>query len=159
MVNVIQLPPQSTPKQRTAQRGIRGLHEHFLAFLNANNPEGFAAEDTSSGLEKPDGDFSTGGFAAEEIYSIGKETIAELLLSVAQRTSVTENDIKRSAKKIKRASNGALIYSRALELVSRAFGYSCWYEVKTRLKRRPGPIKNQTTPDRLKLKLFVSNFS
>jgi len=157
MVTIIQLPPQSVPKQRTAQRGIRGLHEHFLSFLNANNPDGFVAEDASSGLENADAEFSTGGFTAEEISSIGKETIAELLLSVAQKTRINEDDIKRSAKKIKRASNGPVIHSRALELVSRAFGYSCWHEVKTRLKRTPGPIKNQTTPDRLKLKLFISD--
>lgn len=156
MVSVIQLPPQRGPKQPTAQMRIRSLHEHFLSFLNANNPDGFATADGSSNLENTNSGFSSVGFTAEDISSISEETIAELLLSVAQSTSVTENHIKRSAKKIKRASNGAIIHSRGLELVSRAFGYSCWYEVKTRLKRNPGAITNRTTSDRLKLKLFIS---
>ena len=157
MVTVTQLPPQETPKQLTAQKGIRGLQEHFLSFLNANNPDGFTAENVSLGLEDEATKFSSSGFTSHDISSIAEETIVELLLSVAQRTAVTEHHIKRYAKKIKRASNGAIAYSRALELVSRAFGYSCWYEVVIQLKGTLGPIKNRTTPDRIQLKLFTSH--
>lgn len=153
MVNVIHLPPREPPKQLTAQNGVRHLHEHFLAFLNSNNPRGFAAEDVSA--DGRDGtEISLTSFTAEEIASIEERTILELLLDIAKCPSISERQFKMHATRIKRASNGVILHTRALELVSRAFGYSSWHEVKVRLKRTLGPIKNQTTQDRLKLKLF-----
>lgn len=133
MPDVIQLPPQQEPKRLTAQQRHRHLHEHFLAFLNANNPT---------------------GFTAEEVSSIGGDTIVDLLLRVAQSGPVPEKSFKDYATRIKKASNGVIRHSRALDLVARAFGYPGWQEVKHCHIDSYGWIPNRRNPDRFRLKLF-----
>jgi len=133
MPEVIHLPPQQEPKQLTAQQGHRHLREHFLAFLNANNPR---------------------GFTPDEVSSIGEDTIVDLLLLVAQSGAVPEKGFKGYATRIKKASNGVICHGRALELVARAFGYPGWNEVKHCHIASDGWIQNRRNPDKIRLKLF-----
>ncbi|WP_155835237.1 hypothetical protein [Herbaspirillum sp. RV1423] len=135
MTDVLHLPPQEAPKLLTARQGTQNLHEHFLAFLNANNPN---------------------GFSSEEISSIGETAIVELLQRVAESKLVPEWIFKQFAKEIKRASNGAIIHNRALEIVSRVFGYNSWSEVKHHHIGADGLIQNRSKPERLPIKLFGS---
>jgi hypothetical protein len=112
MTTIIELPAQKAPKQLTARSTSHNLHEHFLAFLNANNPTGFSADE----------------FSADEIAPIEADTIVELLVSVSQHDAVSERTFKRLATRLKKTSGGAIKHSRALEIVSRVFGYAHWYQ-------------------------------
>jgi hypothetical protein len=133
MVDVIQLPLQESPKPLTAQRGIRNLHEHFLAFLNANNPV---------------------KFEAEKISSIGEDAIIELLLFIGRNTQVSEKGLKRYATRIKRASDGSICHNQALDIVSRALGYAHWHEARLHRDGVRGTIRNRSNQERLRLRLF-----
>jgi len=132
MTNIIELPPQKPPKQLSARSTSRNLHEHFLAFLNSNNPTGFSDEELSA--EE---------FSADEIALIEGDTIVELLAIVSQYDTVSERTFKRLATRLKKTSAGAIKHSRALEIVSRVFGYAHWYEASKVNKCGANLFKNR----------------
>jgi hypothetical protein len=111
------------------------LHEtKHLAFLNASNLT---------------------GFSADEIAPIEVETIVDLLLNVSQYDGVPERKFKQLAKRLKKTSRGAIPHSRALEIVSRAFGYAHWYEA-SRLGERNGNVcRNQRDWSTLNLRTLL----
>lgn len=96
----------------------RNLHEHFSAFLNVNNLTGFAGEEEYFVVE----------YSVDEVCPIPEDTIIDLLTSVFQHDMISENRFKKMAKQISRGSSGAIAHSRALDIISRVFGYTHWYD-------------------------------
>lgn len=132
LVDIVELPPQEAPKQLTARVAPHNLHEHFLAFLNANNES---------------------GFLADEILQIQADTIVDLLIDVSKFDVVTETKFKLSAKRLKKTSNGTIKHSRALDIVSRVFGYLDFHEVMNSSGRAGGETTFRNRRNRSSLNL------
>lgn len=126
------LPPVPMPVTLTARPRLRSLRDHFVAFLNVNNSE---------------------GFAVDVAVHVPNDTIGEVMQLAATLYYVTEKRLKCIAKVIKKKSNGAIIHSTALELVSRVFGYKSWYEAR-RLMRNGVLPNRRRDRDRIGEKIF-----
>ena len=129
---VIVLPPEPAPRLFTANAPVRTLHDHFLAFLDANNPN---------------------GFDAEVVAQISDNAIGDLMLLVAVNDSLSVHDFKREAKKLKKLSAGAIGHSHCLELMARLFGYASWHEANCSVKG-DHVANRRTDRARINMKVF-----
>ncbi|HIH2745022.1 TPA: hypothetical protein ACYLN4_000691 [Burkholderia lata] len=135
-VQVIVLSPQPAPRTVTATVPVRKLLDHFLAFLDANNPDGFDAE-----------------IAAQ----ISEDAIGDLMLLAAQTDSLSVSEFKLKAKALNTLSGGTIGHARCLDLMARLFGYKNWQQAKARVRR--GLLSNRRTDrDRISMKLFGIDF-
>ncbi|MFT7773339.1 glyoxalase superfamily protein [Roseateles sp.] len=125
------LPAGPTPRILTANAPSRTLHDHFLAFLASNNESGF---DESAVAQLPGG------------------SIGDLMLLVAQRESLSVRSFKDEAKKLRKASGGALRHVQCLELLSRLFGYKDWNHACARVSC--DRLANRRNRDHINMKIF-----
>jgi hypothetical protein len=152
MTSITVLPAQKIPKKLTARTSPYNLHEHFLSFLNTNNATGFVTEEiTTFDAEE------IVAVTADEISIIDNETIIDLLIYVCQHSNVSERRFKNFAKRLKKSSAGSISHSRALEIVSRVFGYANWHEACKVIKSGTAKFENRRNCSNLKLhRLLVS---
>ncbi|MFM0619063.1 hypothetical protein PQR37_33935 [Paraburkholderia nemoris] len=78
------IPPAEDPRSLTARPPVSTLRDHFLSFLNANNPS---------------------GFRPEEVVALNAKSIGDLMLFVATNDYLTEKKLKSWANKIKNCPN------------------------------------------------------
>ena len=128
---VVVLPPEPAPRMLTANVAVRTLQDHFLAFLDANNPT---------------------GFDAEIVAQISDHAIGDLMLLAALKDSVSVRDFKWEAKKLKKVSSGAIGHSHCLELMARLFGYSNWHEANHCVK---GGLLDNRRGDRARINMRI----
>ena len=119
MVQVTVLPPQETPKQPTAHRRPKDLEEHLMAFLNANNKEGYVADQKITPITL---------MAVPEIMALEDATLADLLVLLNEHEYVTHTDYKLFVRKMQDSVNRGtgrktLKFCRALQMLARLFGY------------------------------------
>jgi hypothetical protein len=97
------LRPQPAPKAFTAARHVTGLHEHFLAFLNANNANGFVMED---------------------VIEVEAPTIGSIMQQALDNPYLTLDRFKQFAKRIKKVANHKrLKHTTLLNILAVSFGY------------------------------------
>lgn len=129
---VIVLPPDPVPRTLTANVRVRTLQDHFLAFLDANNPN---------------------GFDAEIVAQISDNAIGDLMLLAALKDAMSVSEFKLEAKKLKKLSSGVIGHSHCLALLSRLFGYANWHEALQCV--RDGLLDNRRTDRaRINMKIF-----
>jgi hypothetical protein len=132
------LPPAAGPKQYTVDARASTLHEHFMSFLNANNPCGFAADDISE---------------------VDPDTIGGLMLLVSTRDEISERDFKLAAKTVRVRTNRLITHSRALEILSSLFGYTDWHDARRNMVRNRGVLVNRRRDrNRINMKIFDLHF-
>ncbi|WP_321845820.1 hypothetical protein [Paraburkholderia bannensis] len=132
------LPPKDGPKQYTVDVRATTLYEHFMAFLSANNPC---------------------GFALDEISEVDPDTIGGLMLLVATRDEISEREFKLTAKKVKVQTNRLITHSRALEILSALFGYTDWHDASRNMVRNRGVLVNRRRDrNRINMKIFDLHF-
>jgi hypothetical protein len=124
MTEVTILPPQRAPKQRTANYRPTTLHEHLLAFLNANNPNGFSEEQE--------------GFVMEDIVALDQPTLVDMINKVAEMPRARMSFLAEYAKDLAKLTNNRLGNKAAMRLVARLFGYLNWNEI--RIELGPGHV-------------------
>lgn len=119
-----QLPPQEGPKQLTAYQRPQTLYEHFMAFMNANNQNGFMDDkgviaDYTKFAARPDNEL----FSIDEVQSISKDTVAGLLLLIATKEMISYKELLRCAYEIKEVSNKKIPLNKATIIAARMAGY------------------------------------
>lgn len=116
------LPPQPAPKALTAARHVDGLHEHFLAFLNANNAN---------------------GFVMEEVIAVEPQTIGSIMQQALDNPYLTLKRFKQFAKRVKKVANHKkLKHSTLLDILAVSFGYPD-YDTAVHLAMENGGILRQ----------------
>ncbi|MFP3801299.1 hypothetical protein [Paraburkholderia sp. SIMBA_027] len=133
------LPPSDEPKRYTVDVRATTLYEHFMAFLCANNPS---------------------GFASDEISEVDPDTIGGLMLLVATRDEISEREFKLAAKRVKVRTNRLITHGRALEILSALFGYTDWHDASKNMVRNRGVLENRRRDrNRINMKIFDLHFA
>lgn len=120
--------------QFETQPGLQDVREFFLVFLNSNE---------------------VNRFEAEEIMLIREDAIIDFLLGIARYRVLPLDRLKKYAKAIGKASNGAIPHSRCLEIMARGVGYAHFHELLHSPSER-GMIFNRVYHKRLQLNLLTS---
>jgi hypothetical protein len=123
-MEIIELPPQEPPKQPTAHCTPGSLYEHFLAFLNANNQNGFMSDagiisDYTKFAKRPDYE----EFSIDAIESIGRDTVVGLMLMVATQDAISYKEVLHYGYLIKEVSGRKIKLASAHHIVARLLGY------------------------------------
>ncbi|MBK3844508.1 hypothetical protein [Paraburkholderia aspalathi] len=126
------IPPAEDPRSLTARPPVSTLRDHFLSFLNANNPS---------------------GFRPEEVVALNAKSIGDLMLFVATNDYLTEKKLKSWANKIKKLSEYTVPHYRALDLIAALFGYQHWHDAHKCLMR-DGNIKNLRNRNSINMQVF-----
>lgn len=131
MANIIILPPGPAPVQKTASYRPKNLEEQLAAFLNSNNPNGFAQEipDTVECKIPP-----------PLVYPEKTRKVVDILIDVSNRHLVTLERLKAYAKELKKCSGRrdgeakdiykanstrfGLPLRSALDIVAKVLGYN-----------------------------------
>lgn len=103
------LPYIPPPTSLTAKHAPQCLEEHLLAFLAANNRSGFDAEAST---------------VAESEFMVR-------LQELRGRESMSEENFKRFAWKLKKLTTGAVKHGHVLEVCARALGYNTYAALHT----------------------------
>lgn len=130
MVQAIIVPPRNEPKRLSAYYQAEHLLEHFMAFMNHNNPHGFPPDEQVIKVEKK---------PIEELLAMEEGTIADVLMLITQHESLTLFDFKAVAHKVKdliRPTVPKFKHGHALMLMSRLFGYYTYEAVTVVLNQR-----------------------
>ena len=101
MPTVMHLPYVEPARQPTAKHPSQSLSEHLVAFLSANNPK---------------------GYLADEVAVVDSPFMASLK-ALSEVTSIYEDNFKRKVRGMKNKAGGSIKHSRVLEASSRALGY------------------------------------
>lgn len=161
------LPPGPEPKKETAHYRPHHLHEHLLAFLNANNPRIFK-QDNAQEEWTPH----------EVVFSLPDVTLREVMEKVINFDYLRPDHLKHYGKKLKKASGKYLLHPDekeeaggkrkhkfaipnkiAYDIVAALFGYSSYseaYEQRTTLSGgRVEVIINRNDKEKLKAELGI----
>lgn len=112
--------PALTPPKLTVRIIKRTLGDHFLDFMNANNPQ---------------------GFQADEDKEIDETTLSGMLIAVAVMPEIAQTEARERAKLISKASGSKIKKTMARVMVSRALGYGSWTEARA-ARNEQGIISN-----------------
>lgn len=118
MVTVLHLPPQEAPKQLTAYRHNTKLEEHLLAFLNANNKNGFAEE-----LEEGQEPTPVEPISIETIREMSSDAVVSVILQIAISEHISIRRIKEMGRLIVTESGKKAKYHKTIHLIARMLGY------------------------------------
>lgn len=121
------VPSQAEPKGLTARYKPNGLYDKLLAFLAANNSRGYLDDD---------------------FLSLDGVTVGDLLSMATERNQLTEREIKRVAKRMRRATGGAIPHQKGLDMMAALFGYKDWNQAKSEFDRR-GLLQNRRSSNGL----------
>lgn len=124
----------TTAHQFETQPALQDVREFFLEFLNSNE---------------------VNRFEAEEIMLIREDAIIDLLLGIARYRVLPLDRVKKHAKAIGKASNGAIAHFRCLEIMARSLGYAHFHEL-LHSPSEGGMISNRVSPKSLQLNLLTS---
>jgi hypothetical protein len=108
------------PSKLTVRVIKKKLGDHYLDFMNANNPNGFILEDDRE---------------------IDETSLAGILITVAITSSIKQFDAREKAKLIYRLSGKRLTESTCRNYVSKALGYKDWTEARAS-RDKEGVIQN-----------------
>lgn len=118
------LPPHDNPKPLSARQAPQSLYEQMLAFLCANNQEGFMDDsgvvaDYTKFAKRPDNE----DFSIDAIRSIDEATVAGLMTMIAMQDKIVYKDVLQFGYKIKEVSGKKIKLNKAQILVARLLGY------------------------------------
>lgn len=123
-MEIKQLATPEEPKQLTARHTPQNLYEHFMAFMNANNQNGFM--DDSGGISdytKFAKRLDNEEFSIDTIQAIGKDTVVGLMVMVATQDTVNYREVLRFGYEIKEVSGRKIRLNKAQIIVARLLGY------------------------------------
>lgn len=145
MVEVIELPPGKEPKQQTVHYYSQSLYEHFVAFQNQNNKNGFMLEMPTITIEL---------IPVEKIITLEDVSTANCLLLFAQHEYVTEEQFKEFRQFIQKKMTVPGVHRARMchtyEMLSHLFGYRTHSALKAYARQHidklyPGMIRNFRT--------------
>lgn len=98
-----------TPPKLTVRIIKRTLGDHFLDFMNANNPH---------------------GFQQDEDKEIDEATLSGLLITIAVMPEILQAEARAKAVAITKASGSKIKKTTARVMVAKALGYDSWTEAR-----------------------------
>lgn len=128
-VTITVLPPGPEPTRVTAYESPHSLLEHFQAFMCEHNRR---------------------GFTEEQIAVFTSNALSKNLLRYSNAETVSIEQLKKDAFKIKKLINRGLCHSRILNLLAFAMGYHDWQALV---------FRNRATPEARAVNLFKGKLS
>jgi len=101
MSGVLHVPYKEPPARLTATARSRTLEAHYQGFLAVNRSND----------------------RYDEYPLVEEETVADLVLYVGLRETLAFWELKQCARRVRRLTKGAIGFSQAIELLSKALGY------------------------------------
>lgn len=135
------LPPGEAPKSPTARVASGSLHDHFKAFLNVNNLNGF--EDP---VWDDEPDVAAIPVADKKRF---KCTVREIVLMCTYTDSISIQRLKQWSKYIKKSSSGTIRHMAAYNILARAMGYEHGSELLKVSEQHDGRIPRLRTIEEL----------